>query len=479
LSRQSPAQKFWERLLAPYRDRDWDRCLRELRPVLDADEDALVPRMLCAAIHQAAGQPALALLQYETLLPLAVGQGDFLRALAVQKHLDSLHPASASHAKRYEVLQRWFLALGQGALSVVEGPAEFTPARLLMLDSANFTRAAEGCEVEGLNPDPRRVEHQGGSLRFVLYGRTNWSLQTGEDLTLLEGIAEQGDSIAVDPEIGRRARLVMVSEYPSEHLVLGSQLLGLLPWPDEVEPAKTSGKPAKAGKKGSRKGHRDEAAPAPKLAPPADAASPVDAEAPPEAPASPELPAAPQPHLPIVRLPERSEPAASPGPNAASPASAAPSRPRPDPRFEPMVASSAPVERRRETRLSIHLKSAVARLGLADTRVAPISGQLRQFTAGFVELSFPRSELRHLRNRLEGSFVNVQLNIDPRDALLLCVGRVRYTAALPGNDGSDELRLEVEFMPLPPRDQSRIEAAVKARLAQETKPPKDPESRAA
>jgi hypothetical protein len=84
--------------------------------------------------------------------------------------------------------------------------------------------------------------------------------------------------------------------------------------------------------------------------------------------------------------------------------------------------------------------------------------------------------LRHLRNRLEGSFINVQLNLNTREELLLCVGRVRYTAALAGENGADELRIEVEFMPLPPRDQSRIETAVKARLERARK---DPESRAA
>ena len=463
MSRQSPAQRFWERLLPPYRERDWEKCLRELRPVLDADEDAIVPRLLCAAIHQAAGQPALALLQYETLLPLAVGQGDFLRALAVQKHLDDLHPASASHAKRYEVLQRWFQALGQGSLAAVSEPGEFTPARLLTLDSASFTRAAEGCEVEGLEPEPRRIENQGGSLRFVLFGRTRWTIETDEDLTLLEGIAEQGDSIVVDPELGRRGRLVLTSEWPSEHLVLGAPLLGLLPWADEAETESAKEKAAKPGKKSSKKSSRDEASPAPKLVPPpSDATEPAPGE---PAHAGPEAPEPPAP------------PAAKAAEPKAPPASAGASRPRPDPRFEPMVASSAPVERRRETRLSIHLKSGIVRLGLADTRVAPVSGKLTQFTAGFVELSFPRHELRHLRTRLENSFINVQLNMNAREALLLCVGRVRYTAALAADDGSDELRLEVEFMPLPPRDQTRIEEAVKARLAREAK--QGPDTKAA
>ncbi|HTO90000.1 MAG TPA: hypothetical protein VMJ70_02615 [Candidatus Sulfotelmatobacter sp.] len=448
MSRHHPVHKFWERLLPPYRERDWDKCLRELRPVLDADEDAIVPRMLCAAIHQAAGQPALALLQYETLLPLAVGQGDFLRALAVQKHLDELHPAAASHAKRYEVLQRWFQALGQGALPQNRDGPEPTPAHLLMLDSASFTRVAAGCEIEGLDPAPRRIENPGGSLRFVLYGRTRWSLQTAENVTLIEGIAEQGDAILVDPDLGRRGSLITTAELPGEHLVLGGELLGLFPWADEVA---------------------SETAPA-RGARPNEKASPV-ASAPAAPAASPPPPIMPLP----APAPAKAWPS-EPAPKAAAPPPASADRPRPDPRFEPMIASSAPVERRRETRLSIQLKSGVVRLGLADTRVAPLSGRLVQFTAGFVELAFARSELRHLRSRLEGSFLNVQLNINPREELLLCVGRVRYTTALAGESGSDELRIEVEFMPLPPRDQARIEAAVQARLERQRK---DPESRAA
>lgn len=410
MKRVNPAENFWERILVPYRARDWTRCLRELRPVLDADEDALVPRMLFAALHCAAEQPALALVQYETLLPLAVGQGDFLRALAVQKHLDALHPASVSHARRFEALQRWFSSL-KPARSELRRADEVTLASLLSMEPGAFTQLAEAGVIEGLDPEPRTLENEVGSVRFVLFGRVQWSLTRGE-VTLIEAVAGAGDVIAVNADLGDEVRLRIEAEWPAELLRLGPEVVALLTDPEAA---------------------RAEFAP-PAPAPPAPAApAPVEAATPPPVPATAAPPA----------------PAARPQVE----------RPRPDPRFEPTIAVSAPVERRRETRISVNVKSGIARMGLEDTRVAPLDGRMIQFTSTFVELAFPRSELRHLRGRLERSFVALRLSLDPRTAVS-CVARVRWTSML-NAEGSeaDEMRLELEFMPMAPSDQERIAEA--------------------
>jgi len=373
--------------------------------VLDSDEDALAPRLLCAGLHLAAAQPVLALLQYETLLPLAVGQGEFFAAIAVQKRLDMLHPTSVTHAKRYEVLRRWFVSLGRNKRVMPgERPGELSEAALLDLDPASFTRVLEACKVEGLDPDPRTLTEGLDACRVVLFGRTGWSLAVNEDVVLLEGLAEAGQTIAVDPGLGPGVRLVLTSELPSEMLWFGADALEAL---------------------------RVGAATAAKPVPAAPAAVPRPAPR----PAVPARPAPIEPHVPTAR-------------------------PRPDPRFEPVSASGAPIERRRGSRVAINLASGVARLGLTDTRVAPIGGRVGRVEPERLELIFQRSDLRHLRTRLEGSCLGLQFQLGPEQPPLICTGRVRWTSALGAGPDATELNIEIEILPLRSTDRDRFVAAL-------------------
>jgi len=420
LVQQNPARTFWERLLPHYRRRDWDRCLRELRPVLDADEDALGPRLLCAGLHLAAAQPVLALLQYETLLPLAVGQADFFAAIAVQRRLDHLHPASVTHPKRYEVLRKWFISLGRNRRVLPgERPGELSESALLDLDSAEFTHVMERCTLEGLEPDPRTLRDGLDSCRVVLYGRATWSLGLGEQVTLLEGIAEPGQVIAVDPGMNSGAVLSITAELPSEMLVFDAETM-----------ARLRGAPGPAARPAGARARP--ASPAPR-----DSAA-ADAEAAP--PPSPRVEAA---RVVAPRV----------GPASRS------ARPSPDPRFEPALASHSPSERRRENRVAISLASGVARLGLIDTRVSPLSGRMTQLSAERLELVFVRSELRHLRTRLEGSCLGLQFNLGPDQPVLPCTGRVRWTSTLGSGPETNELKLEVEILPLRSADRDRLNEA--------------------
>jgi hypothetical protein len=390
--------------------------------VLDADEDSLVPRLLYAALLRAANQPALALVQYETLLPLAVGQGDFLRAFAVQRHLDVLHPASVSHARRFEALQRWFTTLRQRGAndSGLRRAQDVTLASLLQMEPPDFTRMAETSSIESLEPDARTLEGELGTVRFVLFGRARWVITRG-DATVAEGIAQAGDAIAVNDDAGEGTRLRIEAEWPTEFMYLCREAVALIVDPD---------------------GTRDQVAAPPETAP----AAALEAEfaMPPEAPA----------------------PAEAAPPAAAPPAPGEPrprvERPQPDPRFEPTIAVSAPVARRRETRISVNVKSGIARIGLEDTRVAPLDGRMLQFRPEKIELGFPRSELRHIRERLERSFVGLRLTLDGRTAVG-CVSRVLSISSPAAKGEADEMRIELEFMPMPARDQEKItEAANRA-----------------
>jgi hypothetical protein len=411
---------------------------------MDADEDSLVPRLLCAALHQATDQPSLALLQYETLLPLAVGQGDFLRAIAVQKHLDALHPASVSHARRFEALHRWFSAIRP------RKPKRDQPLRsedltietLLDLDPRTFTRLVEAATLEGLDPEPRALESQAGSARLVVYGRAHWSLTRADDVLLLEGVAEAGDPIAVSREVGPDVRLTIHAELPAEFLCVDAQVFAALNGEELQEENDFSVPPIEPAEVSVIEVAEDEIAPdeSPVLGEPfaqyaaADdefsevAKDPVVPRAAPPVPASPLRPRAPGP--------------------------------RPDARFEPTMAVSAPVSRRRETRISVNLHSAIARLGIADTRTSPIQGRMLHVTESYLELAFPRSELHHMRGRLEKSYVSLRLALDTRQSLA-CVSRVRWTSAFDGGAEGVELRLELEFMPMAPQDKARLVEAVR------------------
>jgi hypothetical protein len=452
LQPSNPAEKFWERLLAPYQARDWPRCLRELRPVLDADEDAIVPRLICAALHRLAGQPSLALLQYETLLPLAVGQGDFLRALAAQKHLDALHPAAVSHSRRFEAMLQWFSALrtGSPAAKPPSSAEEVTPDSLLELDPGTFTRLAEGANIESLEPNPRTLEGQQGSVRLVLFGRVQWSITRGEGIPLLEGVAHVGEAILVNPELGEDVRLVTHAEYPAEILCFNADDIALLAGPRRVadSPPVSTLPPV------------EEPGPAPIPEPELAIEEP--------GPSTPATPPESCAHEPASRI--ESHAAGTPGSPRAP-------RPQPDPRFEPTLATSAPVARRRETRVSVNIDSGIARLGLEDTRVSPIDGRMLRITPIFIELAFPRSELRHLRSWLLNKCVPLRLTLDQRTSVA-CVARIRWASAVTPEEAEsgEEMRLELEFMPMASHDLDRIRTAADVRG---TSSPEEPTAGAA
>jgi len=443
LVRENPALTFWDRLIPYYLERDWDSCIRELRPVLDADEDALVPRLLCAGLYLAAAQPVLALVQYETLLPLAVGQGEFFAAVAVQKRLDLLHPKSVTHARRYEVLQKWFASLGRSRGPAA--PGDLSESSLLALDPAAFTSAIEACTVEGLDPSARTLSGDLGAGRVALYGRATWSLQMGDGLTLLEGLAEGGQTIAVDPG-SADARLVITADWPTEFLVFDRASLASMKTESE---SGESAPPRESRPHDRAPAAADEPAPMP-------AAAPLEMSEAPEVerdhsatPAAAEAVLAPPSPAPTPRT--RREPA----PRGTVPIA----RPQPDPRFEPFVASFVSAERRRENRIAINLESGVARIGLVDTRVAPIGGRLAQLGIEFVELLFARADLRHLRTRLEGSCLGLHFNLGPHEPPLVCTGRVRWTSALGTGAEAGELKIEVEILPLRFADRERLTAA--------------------
>ena len=105
-----PLSSQWLRLADPYRNGDWFECIETLRPVVEQFPDDLGARLLFGALCLVTDQTARALVQFEKILPLAVGQGNLFHALATQKQLDRLK-TTVAHDKRFVAIHQWFRAI--------------------------------------------------------------------------------------------------------------------------------------------------------------------------------------------------------------------------------------------------------------------------------------------------------------------------------------------------------------------------------
>lgn len=394
-----PLPSQWLRLAEPYRNGEWLECLEILRPLVEANPDDLGSRMLYGALCLTTEQGARALVQFEKLLPLAVGQGDLFRALGAQKQMDRLRPEAALHEKRYVAIHQWFRAVRvRGARAA--GGVEFTPAALLALPPPGFHRVAEEAAIEDLGLESREVEGSADVVRVVLYGRVRWSVTPEGEGSLLEVTAEEGDAIAIAP--GVRGRLRLAPELPAACLRFD---LGLLR--EEREKAGPS---------------RGRGATTSRNAPGGRESDPAHAEG-----------------------------------------TSGPRRPVPDPLLEPTVAVAAPFERRRDTRVSLSFETRVAMLGLAGSRVAPFAGRLVSLSPSGLGLAFPRAELIPVRDTLEGSLLTVEIQLADGEPPLRLTSRVRWVqlaAHDAGAAGDETGALGLEFILVGARDHVRIQAAL-------------------
>jgi hypothetical protein len=120
----------------------------------------------------------------------------------------------------------------------------------------------------------------------------------------------------------------------------------------------------------------------------------------------------------------------------------------------------APLEKRRETRLSVSVANRVVLMGLADTRVAPLPGALLELTADGMRARFRSGDLRQARQRLVGSLVGVHLTLPGTAGALRTTARVVEAAAAPGGDPEGEMRVGLEFLALVPALRDRLERLV-------------------
>ena len=417
-----PLSSEWLRLVEPYRQGEWLECIETLRPVVEQHPDDLGTRLLFGALCLATDQAARALVQFEKMLPLAVGQGALFHALAAQKQLDKLKPPTPAHDKRFVAIHKWFSAIPGRRGGEAEGA--LTPAALLALSPAAFHRIADEALVEDLGLAPREVVGDPDAVRVVLYGRVRWSVVPEGESSIFEVVSNELEMVTLAPGLPERVRLRLAPELPAACLQFDLALL---------REAQTQA----AGGAGEKRVATSASAKATSVKPTATPASQPAAE---RAPAVPRT-----------------------------------ARPVPDPRLEPTVAVSAPFERRRDTRAAVTFDSRVALLGLAGSRVAPFAGRLVNLSPSGLGLGFPRAELLPVREALEGSVLIVELQLPGADPPLRLMARVRWVQLAAGAAAADMGIVGLEFILVNARDHARIQSALiaSARAGQSLDPMSD------
>lgn len=492
------SQRLWQVITDACRAGDWQEALRVARSLVDADPFAIDARQLLAALYLRVGNRRLAQVQYEKLLPLAVGRGDLFRALAVQKHLDQVGGGALRHANRFVAMHKWFRSTG---VARPAGPgsrpgAGITQADLLRLPREVFSQTAENANLELLDMEPRSISVQAGSLWVVLYGQLQWSLTLSDGRATPPRIAEPGKNIYVDPEISREVRLDIIPQVPCEclrfeaevvqellklipalALALNSEegyvveeratmLLGPRPQTDldhaPPPPLEASGIEPRSLTLG---GETTTASTASDWVDfgmvelsvggsPADAAGGSGTE-------NPEDPGDRTLTLPTIaesskRKSKGKRPVvAPPGPVELDDGLVMPGMR--DPFADPQGGVGEPIERRRDSRVAVTISSRLAILGLVGGASTPVSGSLADLSVSGMGVRFTQDQLRPVHASLEDAVLTVELELAPPEPPLRLAGRVRR---LDLDDDTGTVLLGVEFVLVTDLDRARLLEAV-------------------
>jgi len=219
---------IYDEILEPYRSGDWHECARRLRLSVESDPFATLPRHILANLYVRLGQQGLALVHYEKLLPVAVGKGELLRAMVVQRGIDELH-SRPNAAARFAAMHRWFRLLGEQNLSTVAGLRNqgVSALTLLRLPSEGFVAAALGFKAEAFELEPRSGTFEGGAQWSTLWGTARWRIVSAEGRPVGEGRADEGATIRTDRSHGTLTLLVS-PETPGEWICFGREVMDLL-----------------------------------------------------------------------------------------------------------------------------------------------------------------------------------------------------------------------------------------------------------
>lgn len=423
-----PSARQWPDIAEPYRLGAWSECARLVRSHVDRDPYDLATRALYASLLLREKKRSLALMQYERLLPLAVGQARLFRAIGTQRRLDDLHPPGERHPDRYRAIREWFSAFG--SRRPTGRNADGSPiAGLLTLSPDSFATVTEQSQMMTLDLDAQVLSDSSGLLWVVFFGRVRWTLADAAG-PLAEGTAGDGDAIYLPPGEPAERWLEIEPETPAEVIAFDPAIAAYLAIPNPVR---------------ASAGHAPEPdLPGPSPEPPSLAAAPA-----------PDFESAPREEEPVPSSRERSP--LVPAPRPSHPVSPAP-RPRPDPLAEPMRAAGSGPERRRETRLSVLLAQGVALLGEAGTSVAPLRGTVVDVSLSGIGLRFPAAQIRHAGRLHPEAIVTVRIGLHDTGEVLPVTGRIAWIewSPLAPGAGAEEARLGLEFVAMSAEKRSRL-----------------------
>ena len=457
------SSETWEQITRAYSIGNWYEAIRLARMLTDSDPHSIAVRQLLAALYTQSSNARMAQIQYERLLPLAVGQGDLLGALAAQKHLDQSNADAPRHAGRFAAMHKWFRSLGRSGFGSrdeqVGGP---TQADLLRLPVEVFSQISEATEIETLGMSPRTLSVRGGAVRVVLYGRVTWTIEMGDGTRIAPRTAERGQSVIVDPRWGDEVWLVMIPEAPSECLCFDTEIVTEMTraMPELSAVLRDPLCPKTAA---SVVAAVPVAAPAPVLA----AAVPVAVSA--SASGRDEAPATNGPPLPrpsLGGMENASDPSVvdSFGTVDLSSPTSPPSRRGNDDLapFDPgerslALSSTENVDRRRDPRVEVGLLSRVALIGLAGDGLEPLRGRLVDLSISGMSIRFPTEQRTPAYQSLANSLVSIDLEFPEPAPSLTLAGRVRHLREEP-NEAS--VLLGVEFVLSTEIDRARLLDAV-------------------
>ena len=393
--------RAWQDLGAAWRGADWLGCVGILRPIVEDLPEVLSTRLLLAGFATRAKNPGLALLHYEKLMVLAVGQGELFHAIAAERGLDGLRHDENAHRKRIQALQQWFKTMPPRTRGrkIVSLPQSW----MIDLPAAEFRRYAEASRLVVMPAEPQIFEDAANVLAIVLHGVASWTYVPHGEASLPAVRAGSGEVISAPAGCEAGDQVRVEAQEPGVLLCFTGAVAGSL---------------------------RDR----------------VATERRAQVPARPALPVVPRPAATVPQ-----PPALGNG-----------GRPLPDPLLEPLVSRLPPAhDRRREHELIVRFAAAEAELGIAGTRTGAIAGRIAEFSPAGFTIMLPRATVRQSRAALEGAHMLAMVELPGEEEPLRLAARVTGLTFEPGALGATpRAQLAIEFVLLLAPDRARLQEAL-------------------
>jgi hypothetical protein len=219
--------RLLDRVLAAYRESDWDECIRRVRPLVDAEPQAIGPRELLASLYLVTGTSRLALIHYEKLFTLVICKGELYHAVAIQKRLDGLRPNDSLAPGRFAAIQRWMRTHGLSfdGSAVGSGAHPLIAPVALALPHEAFETLGEVATLESFRLEPRVLDADAATVLEVVWGRLRWSLELPDGRRTAEIVSTESETIVPDTERAGTSQTQRTPELPSECLRLPGEVI--------------------------------------------------------------------------------------------------------------------------------------------------------------------------------------------------------------------------------------------------------------